>query len=234
MNKHVNEIRVELLQLADDKTKEKVLRLTSGAKCIGVTVPQLRSLAKSFKQRFPGLTTDELCAIMDALCKDMCREEILFGIFFVAYFKKSILAIPWEKISSWLNAIDNWETCDQLSSNIVTSIVVNDISLIGKLKSLAKSSNLWKRRFAVATVANMNHRGRQFPDQTLTICKILIGDTELMVRKAVGWSLRELSKKSPELVFDFLKNNKKYISKQLMKESSEKLNNNQQKELRNI
>jgi 3-methyladenine DNA glycosylase AlkD len=226
MNKYANEIRAILLNVADDKIKEKVLRLTSGAKCIGVTVPRIRSLSKTFKQKYSNLTIEELCAIMDTLCKNKCREEILFGIFLIANFKKNILAIPWTKINSWLDALDNWETCDQLSSNIVTPIIAKNISLIDKLKPLAQSNNLWKRRFAVATAANINHGGRQFPDQTLAICKILLTDKEIMVTKAVGWALREISKKSPDLVFNFLKTNNQYISERLMKESSEILSKN--------
>ncbi len=168
---------------------------------------------------------------MDSLCKGKCREEILFGIFLIAGFKKNLYIISWAKINVWLDALDNWETCDQLSSNIATPIIAKNIRFIDKLKPLAKSPNLWKRRFAAATAANINHGGRHFPDETLTICKILIDDKEIMVTKAVGWALREISKKSPDLVFWFLNTNKKYISKRLMKESSEKLNESQQKEL---
>ena len=232
MDRYANEIKATLLKSADNKTKEKVLRLTSGAKCIGVTIPRIRSLAKAFKQKYSTLTIEELCAIMDEICKKKCREEILFGVFLIAGFKKILLAVPCTKIDSWLNVLDNWETCDQLSSNIVTPIIVNNISLIDKLKPLAQSSNLWKRRFAAATAANINHGGKQFPKQTLAICKILLTDKEIMITKVVGWALREISKKTPDLVFDFLKTNKKYISEMLMKESSEKLNKNQQKELK--
>lgn len=111
-------------------------------------------------------------------------------------------------------------------------MIAKNTNLIERLNPLAKSPNLWKRCFAVATATNINHGGKQFPNQTLAICRILISDKEIMVTKAIGWALREISKKSPDLVFNFLKTNKKYISERLIKESSEKLSKKQQKDLK--
>jgi hypothetical protein len=79
------------LKAADKKTKEKALRLTSGAKCIGVAVSRIRLLAKAFKQKHSSFTIEEICAVMDNLCKDKCREKMLFGIFLIAGYKKNVL-----------------------------------------------------------------------------------------------------------------------------------------------
>ena len=43
------------------------------------------------------------------------------------------------------------------------------------------------------------------------------------VTKAVGWAIREISKKCPEETFAFLKENLEIIPKRLLKESSELL-----------
>ena len=232
LNKYTNEIKKNLLEIADDKTKEKALMLASGAKSIGEPVPKIRSLVKEFKHKYPDLTIEDACMVMDNLCKDKDREELLFGIFLISSYNKNTGATTWTKINSWVNALDNWETCDQLSSNIAGIIIANNIFLIDKPLSLAQSSNLWKRRFTAATATNINHGGRHFPEQTLAICKPLLNDNELMVTKAVGWAIREISKNSPDMVFDFLKANKKNISEKLLKESSEKLNINQIKVLK--
>jgi 3-methyladenine DNA glycosylase AlkD len=61
------------------------------------------------------------------------------------------------------------------------------------LAALAQSGNLWKRRFAASTMANLNHGGRQFRDETLAIVKLLQNDKELMVKKAVVWALKEIN-----------------------------------------
>jgi 3-methyladenine DNA glycosylase AlkD len=212
-----------LVESADELTKEKVLRLTSGVKCIGVSVPEIRQIAKDFKVEFPNVDFTVICEIADRFFKDECREEILVAIFIIAQQKKDFNKIDWERVSVWLKHIDNWETCDQLSSNVITPIIVKNPDLLKKLSELTKSGNKWERRFAVATVANINHGGRAYPKETFMICQPLLTDKEAVVTKAVGWAIREISKKCPEETFDFLKENLLIIPKRLLKESSELL-----------
>jgi hypothetical protein len=44
MEKLIDQIRNDIIALADKETKDKIIRLTSGAKCYGVAVPKLRHL----------------------------------------------------------------------------------------------------------------------------------------------------------------------------------------------
>ena len=222
-DEYIHKIRHLLIEAADELTKEKVLKLTSGVKCIGVSVPEIRQLAKDFKMEFSDLDFGIICEIADRFFNGECREEILFAIFMIAQQKKNFNKIAWKRIDAWLKHIDNWETCDQLSSNVVTPIMVKKPNLLNELFELTKSGNKWERRFAVATVANINHGGRACPKETFWICKPLLTDKETVVTKAVGWAIREISKKCPKETFDFLKENLEIIPKRLLKESSELL-----------
>ena len=222
-SEYSNEIRNLLIEAADELTKEKVLRLTSGVKCIGVSVPKIRQIAKDFKVEFPDLDFGIVCEIADQFFKEECREEILVAIFIIAQQKKNFNKIGWERINMWLKHIDNWETCDQLSSNVVTPMIVKNPDLLKKLFELTKSENKWERRFAVATVANINHGGRAYPNETFSICKPLLTDKETVVTKAVAWAIREISKKCPDETIGFLKEHLQIIPKKLLKEASELL-----------
>lgn len=221
-DKYIDKIKRLLLESSDELTKEKVLRLTSGAKCIGVTVPKIRQLAKDFKAALSDLDVESIYEIADGLLEENCREEVLFAIFTVALQKKNLHKLKWERINFWLNHLDNWETCDQLSI-IVAFIVAKNPTLLKELFKLTSSDNKWKRRFAAATIANMNHGGKSYPKETFQIVKPLLTDAESVVTKAVGWAMREISKKCPEETFEFLHENLKTISKRLLKESSELL-----------
>ena len=216
IEEYINEIRNRLIESADEFTKEKVLKLTSGTKCIGVSVPKIRQIAKDFKVEFSNLDFSNICEIADHFFKAECREEILLIIFIIAQQKQNFNKIEWKRIGIWLKHIDNWETCDQLSGNVVTPIIVKNPDLLEKLFELTKSENKWERRFAVATVANINHGGRACPKETFWICKPLFTDKETVVTKAVGWAIREISKKCPEETIHFLKENLQIIPKKLL------------------
>jgi len=55
VGEYIHKIRNLLIESADELTKEKVLRLTSGVKCVGVSVPKIRQFAKDFKDEFANL-----------------------------------------------------------------------------------------------------------------------------------------------------------------------------------
>ena len=145
------------------------------------------------------------------------------GIFLLARHKKHLREIQWSAIDGWLDHIDNWETCDQLASNVVAAAVAANADLRAPLRGLTRSPNAWRKRFAVATAASLNQHGRFFPELTLTICQDLMAEGNPAIRKVVGWALRELSKKSEDIAFEFLWEHRRNMPRSLLREASEKL-----------
>ena len=196
MSKYRVKIHKQLVANSNLQTKEKVMRFVPGAKVIGVTVPKVRETVAEFRRSHPDLTLEAAIDLMDELCNDRCREEILFGIFLLGGFGKKVAGVPWKRIDVWADALDNWETCDQLASQVSGAVVAADLKLVDRLINLTRSHNPWKRRFALASAAELNHKGRAHPAETLRVCGAVLTDEEPTVRKALGWTLKEASKKA--------------------------------------
>lgn len=226
-----NQIYKRLLSSADEETKGRLLRVVPGAKAIGVTVPKLRELVNEFRGEHTTLTLDQACDLMDELCRNGLREEILFGIFLLGRFGKRVAEVRWARFAPWIDALDNWETCDQLASQAAGAVLAADVNLVNRLVELTKSSNPWKRRFALATASELNHKGRVHPTETMTVCAELLTDAEPTVRKAVGWALKEASKKAEIEVFAFLLSNRRQMHASVLREASEKLTPAHKKQL---
>lgn len=222
-DKTQKEIRRRLVKAADPETRAKVERAVPGAKAYGITVPRLRQMVLDFQREHPGLSLDETGALMDSLCRDGYREEILFGIFLLGRFGKKVAGMDWHRVESWIDALDNWETCDQLASQVSGPIVAAHLEIVDKLIALTRSDNVWKRRFAVATASELNHKGRSHPQETFRICRPLLADPEPMVWKAVGWAIREAGKKDEAAAFAFLKENRQRASSKVLREASQKM-----------
>jgi 3-methyladenine DNA glycosylase AlkD len=144
---------------------------------------------------------------------------------------KRISALPWSRLEPWLEALDNWETCDQLASNVSGAIVAANLGLMEQVVALTGSDNRWKRRFALATAVELNHKGRSQPELTLQVCHPLLADPEPLVRKAVGWALREASKKAETRVFEFLLEQREQMPASVLREAAEKLRPEHQQRL---
>lgn len=165
-DKYINEIRSLLLKSSDEKTKEKVLRLISDAKCIGVAVPEIRRIAKSYKADYKP-DFNMVCNITDSF---FANEYFIYG-FPVIVLQKGYLIymISWDKIENWLNHSDNWETCDQFSI-IVTLVIVKNPILLKELYRLTVSEKQVEK--AVCGSDYSQYESRWAPIPRRNICHL--------------------------------------------------------------
>jgi 3-methyladenine DNA glycosylase AlkD len=182
--------------LADPRRVAGILRVVPGARTNGAPVPKLRALAQRVPLAKDDASFERLCTLMDELARTRSREAMLVGAFVIGRHQRAVKSLPWSRVAGWLPSVDNWETCDQLSAEVLATMVDADPRLVKRLLMLAKSKDQWQRRLAVATAASVNQRGRSQPEVTNAVCDALSKDPSPMIRKAVAWARRELAKKS--------------------------------------
>ncbi len=231
MREYRNQIYRHLVVSAEVKTKASLARLVPGAKAIGVPVPKLRELVAEFRSEHPDFTLAQGCDLLDELCRTRLREEMLFGIFMLGRFGKQVAGIQWARLAPWIDALDNWEICDQLASQVSGAVIAANLVLVDRLVELTRSDNPWKRRFALATASELNHKGRAHPAESMRVCLPLLADAEPTVRKAVGWALKEASKKAGAEVFEFLLTHRQQMPASVLREASDKLSPAMKKQL---
>jgi 3-methyladenine DNA glycosylase AlkD len=76
-----------------------------------------------------------------------------------------------------------------------------------KILAWGRSQDRWRRRLALVATVPLNARARRGTGnarKTLRVCRVLLGDSDDMVVKAMSWSLRELAKQDPKVVEAFL------------------------------
>jgi 3-methyladenine DNA glycosylase AlkD len=181
------EIRARLDALVDPAYRAQITRLVpTGAPLLGVRVPQIRALAKAI-DREHALTEASAIALLHAVAQGRCREELLLAIFVVARSKRRIASVTWRDLDTWVDAIENWEVCDQLAMMIARYRV--DEAAIATLSEWAKSPNRWRRRFAIVTAATAHG-----PYDIEPVLAPVAADPDPMVKKAVAWARRELAR----------------------------------------
>jgi 3-methyladenine DNA glycosylase AlkD len=90
----------------------------------------------------------------------------------------------------------------------------------------SRSRNRWWRRAALVATVPLNNKTRGgFGDatRTLDICRLLMDDRDPIVVKAMSWALRELAKRDPRSVREFLEKQRGNLASQVVREVQNKL-----------
>jgi 3-methyladenine DNA glycosylase AlkD len=90
----------------------------------------------------------------------------------------------------------------------------------------ARSTDLWWRRAALVSTVPLNSKaqgGSGDAYRTLQVCRLLERDRDPMVVKALSWALRELAKRDPRAVREYLSSRRNVLPALVLREVSNKL-----------
>jgi len=163
----------------------------------GIKVPQTRQIAKEFKQ----ISFAELKEVL----KHPVHEIRLCGLLIlVEQFKKAKEEDRKKIIDFYLSStqyINNWDLVDLSCYHILGTYLLDKPRDI--MYSLAKSSNMWEQRIAI--VGTWAFIRKQEYQDTLDIAVMLLDHPHDLIHKAIGWMLREISKRDENVMLDFIK-----------------------------
>jgi 3-methyladenine DNA glycosylase AlkD len=185
-----------------------------GDKFLGITVPNIRLVAKKYKDESIE-TTAELLQSEWHDCR-LCALLIL-----VERFKKSDeeeRGIIYDFYLSQTKRINNWDLVDLSAPNIMGAYLLDKPR--DKLYSLAASPLLWEQRIAVvSTITLIKHN--DFID-IIRLSEMLLNHKHDLMHKAVGWMLREMGKKDNDLLVQFLEKHAAVMPRTMLRYAIEK------------
>ncbi|WUI00447.1 DNA alkylation repair protein [Spirillospora sp. NBC_00431] len=197
-------ILAELRAQADPSRAEKEKRyLKSDFTHIGVTVPALRKVALSTVKTKP--TREELVALAGTLWDVTgegrpLHEARMAAIEILA--KRSALLEPHDlgMAERLIRDSVSWVYVDHIAEKVVGALVVRNPELGKALDAWVSDPYMWIRRTAVLALLAGVRTGNPDLERLDRFGDALIVEREFFIRKALGWVLRELSKRDPEWV----------------------------------
>lgn len=163
---------------------------------LGIRVPAIRSLAKTFP-------VVELDTATELLHSRFHEERLLALLFMMRYFSDGGVPARQRAYEGYLANtawINNWDLVD-ISAPHIVGAYLTDLER-SPLYRLAHSSALWERRIAIVATLHFIRRG-DF-DDTLRLAEELLNDREDLMHKACGWMLREVGKRDQQRLQTFL------------------------------
>lgn len=217
------EVQQELRALADPKRASACAwffktgpgEYGAGDKFLGITVPAQRAVAKKYWQKTSLADIARLLKSPYHECRFTGLEALVFK--YEKGSEKDRSAI-YHFYLAHTNGINNWDLVDTSAPYIVGDYLKDRPRTI--LKKLARSKNVWERRIAIVSTFAFIRRGEL--DDTFMLADMLLGDTHDLIRKAVGWALREAGKVSDAALESFLKAKANRMSRVTLRYAIEK------------
>ncbi|NTU90441.1 MAG: DNA alkylation repair protein [Chlorobiaceae bacterium] len=215
-------ILARLEALSDDATATVLMRFFKtgpgeygeGDRFRGIRVPVLRRLCREFAHCGPGTAA--------GLLASPWHEDRLLGLLLLVVQYDSMNQAGrqaiYELYCSHTSRINNWDLVDLSAPNIPG----RHLSGLDRspLYRFASSANIWERRIAIVSTFHFI-RQSEF-DDTLSICGMLLGDSEELIHKACGWMLREVGKRDRAVLEAFLERNYRQMPRVMLRYAIER------------
>jgi 3-methyladenine DNA glycosylase AlkD len=188
---------------------------------IGVKVPDQRAVAK----RFAALPLDAC----EALLRSPIHEHRLTALLImVGQFEKArgedaprVRDAVARCYLDNLDRVNNWDLVDSSAHFILGASAYSQARYVQKLRALARSDELWRRRVAVISTLFFIRKGDG--SLTLELAEELIDDERDLMHKAIGWMLRELGERvDPAALRAFLREHAPKMPRTMLRYAIEK------------
>lgn len=188
-----------------ERAEQEKAYLKSDLDFFGTGMPSLRRAATDFAKAHQELDREELRALVDALYATRSHElhSVAIGIL------EKKWALLGREDAEWLLGFvrrsAGWAYVDWLAVKVIGRLVAKDERLLRELPKWGRDPDFWVRRTALLAQLDTLRAGGGDFELFAKIAAPLLGEKEFFIRKAIGWVLREVSKKRPELVVQFLR-----------------------------
>lgn len=185
-----------------------------GDRFLGVTVPNIRAIAKLHKD----ISIEE---IRELIQSEWHEVRLCALIIMVENSKKKDEALRKELFNLYLSQtkrINNWDLIDLSCRFIIGEYLLDKSRDI--LYQLAQSPLLWDNRIAIVSTYAFIRKGQL--EDTYVLSDILMHHPHDLMHKAIGWMLREAGKRNPERLYDYVMSHRADMPRTMLRYAIEK------------
>lgn len=197
--------------------------LKSDLTFIGTGVPFIRALAKELRREFPALPRTELLEMAQALWEPPVHEMRSLAIAVLEVFRERLEPQDLPRIETMLRDCNTWAHVDWLAIKVAAPLIERHPDSAAIRGRWSRDEAMWLRRSAILSYLETLREGEGDWEGFARLAAGMLEEREFFIRKAIGWVLRDTSRKRPERAFRFLKEHLGEVSGLTLREGSRQL-----------
>ena len=200
--RRAKEIETDLARLgSSERAASEKQYLKSDMRFLGVTLADIRRVAKaaSADPRLDGAATVRL---VEALWREPVFERRMVAALLLEFHAADLRAEDLKMIEGMIRGSKTWALVDVISGDVVGDMALR-LKIRRTLDRWARDRDFWVRRSSLLAELKPLKHGASF-EPFAGRADAMLDETEFFIRKAIGWVLRETSKRRPDEVYDWI------------------------------
>ena len=224
MEEVIDLLREDLIKNSNEKARIAGQRyFKEEIKSYGVKNPIVHKLSKSYFKEIKSLGKKEIFNLCDILWQSEYIEESIVACDFTYSLRKEYVKSDFEVFKNWIyNNVNNWASCDTFCNHTIGDFVMKYPEFLEQLLTFAESENRWVKRAAAVSLIVPMRKGL-FIETALEIADKLLIDPDDMVQKGYGWMLKVAYKSHPEVIYNYVLENKSIMPRTALRYAIEKM-----------
>lgn len=200
----VQEIKELFLEVANaDDAKAMAAYMKNNFPFLGIKKPIRAEILKPYFLELKKYSSEDILSIAKEFWELPEREYQYTAIELLVKAKRKWTKEYFDFFEYMLCDKSWWDSVDVIATKLIGEYVFQHRNkLEARMKEYATDSNMWRRRTSI--IFQLFYR--EECNFELLFSNIILNknDPEFFIQKAIGWSLRQISEKHPDMVRDFV------------------------------
>ena len=197
----------------------------------GVTLPELHRVTREYAGAHPDLDRRQLRELALGAYATK-KHDLRSAALALLDRRRAVLEerdLPW--LLDLVDGSNTWVHVDWLAVGIIGDVVGRYPASLRWLPKWAAQKNFWIRRTALLAQHDQLKRGAGDWVLFTRLAAGMLDEKEFFIRKAIGWVLRETSKRRPKIVYEFIRAHRDEMSGLTLREGAKYLSDTQRRSL---
>ena len=221
----VEELECELRAVGDEERAVGAKAyLKSDLDFLGVAAKPLRAVARAFQADHSEIDRDALLRLVQALWQRPIFDLKAVAVALLERRSNVLASSDLELVEYLLRRSLTWALVDWLCTKVAAPVVEREPEMTATvLERWSRDEDFWIRRASMLAQLPALRAGAGDFELFASFASGMVGEKEFFIRKAIGWVLRDVSKKRPDFVFGFLLDHVHEVSGLTLREGSKYL-----------
>lgn len=189
---------------------------------LGVRAAQVNRLAAEVARLVRDWDTPHVWKLCRALWATGVMEEGSLACKLAARPERHLGREDFPELEDWLGRhVSNWAHCDDLCTHAIGSLLLHYKEVRPRTEAWTASPNRWLRRGAAVAFIPLAKAGEL--RSILARADALLPDSDDLVRKGLGWLLKEAGRRQPGPIRDYLLSRREQMARVALRIAVEKL-----------